>query len=294
MKYNVMNRYMCLRDDDACRHTQVQELEKAYGDLWGKIPLTLAVVPFVHGSWAKTNEMPEPKFENLRNWQKTATIEELTEFFRVSPLGENKELVDALKPLVNKNIIEIAEHGVFHRYNERGPEMFSDGMSYEAIRDGKEYLEKLFDTTVSFLVPPSNTIDVKCASYIKELGMNLFSSGNIVKDHTKATAFEFSSKLRGLKRRVLRKEVPPMSKSFGLMKFGSLTFTHVTSTSDLKQKLMRNLDKSGFAALGTHYTYLCEGGGEAYQKLLHSLMEEGVEFVTAKQYYNLIMNKYYE
>ena len=290
-----MNKYVCLRDDDTCYHTRLSELEAAYGEFWGKIPITLAVVPFVHGSWEITNEMEAPKFRNLREWQLKATVQQLNDFHKLKPLGENVELVNGLKPLVSSKMIEIAQHGVSHRYNENGPEMYSNKTGYEIIRDGKEYMEKLFDTKISFFVPPSNTIDVKCVSYVRELGMNLFSSGTIVKDASNKPAFDYNNAKNYLRRRLFGKTIP-MTKHHGIMQFGSYTYTAGMDYDHIYSVIKNDLNDSGFAGLGTHYMCFSEGGYfESYHKLLHELIEkEGVEFVSATDYFNLINKKYYE
>ena len=93
-------KYICLRDDDTNYYTTVEELRTAYGQYWSTLPITLAVIPFVHGSEQKILEVEYPlerKFDNLRNWERNASVEELGEYHKIHPIGENKALLDLLK-----------------------------------------------------------------------------------------------------------------------------------------------------------------------------------------------------
>lgn len=45
-----MKKYICLRDDDTNYYTSVEDINNAYGDILGSIPITLATIPMVHGS----------------------------------------------------------------------------------------------------------------------------------------------------------------------------------------------------------------------------------------------------
>lgn len=293
-----MKRYVCLRDDDTNYHTRPEDLINAYGEFWGKVPITLATVPFSHGSQQKVIEFQDYGKERdtkHREWVKNATAEELTNYHKVWPIGANKDLVEMLRPLVASGMIEIALHGVHHAYNERGPEMYSNETGFEAIRDGKEYLEKVFSTDIVTFIPPSNTIDVTSVGYIKRLNMRLFSSGTIVKDNSNIKTHDFHSVLVSLERRLLREPPKPLKKNFGIMQFSSLTFDPFKDYDSVCQVITNSLDETGFAGLGTHYTcFVRPGYKERYHKLLHFLQDEmDVTFVTAKDYYNLMMEKYY-
>lgn len=289
-----MKKYVCLRDDDTCYHTSIGELENAYGELWGTLPITLAVVPFIHGSLEIMNQIEEPKYDNLREWQINATPEELTRFHKIYPIGDNIPLVSALRPLINKGTIEIAQHGVNHRYNERGPEMLSDEMGYRAIRDGKEYLERLFNTKVLFIVPPSNTIDVKCLSYIKRVGLNLYSSGRIVRNNSDKPAISVNRILRGISKRIIGKYASPIISWRGVSQISAHTYVHFMKYEDILYVLKDDLNRYGFTSIGTHYTSFSESGyKENFHRIISELRDiEGVEFLTVSKYFDLLKAKY--
>lgn len=300
-----MKKYVCLRDDDTNYWTSIDELKAGYGAYWGHIPITLGVVPFSHGSQGKMLDFEHAKdrCKSLREWEKRASAEELTEYHKLYPIAMNIELVRELKCLQDKGMIEIAQHGVSHRYSEFGAETQSHQISYPMIRDGKEYLEKVFETRIETYIPPSNTIDSVCAKYIHSLEMNLFCSGSIIYKNyiNKAVSYLISSSY--LKEKIRRMRYIPIRKINGLFLFGSFTFGAKNIREDMFNKIRGSLQETGFAALGTHYMLLNPAGYKdddgtyhrEYMKLLDEIQSiEGVEFVTAKDYYSHLMEKYYE
>lgn len=298
-------KYICLRDDDTSYLTAPEQLHECYGEFWGKLPITLAAVPFIHGSSERINqfgyEVPNSiKQANMREWQKKASLEELRLFHTFSPIGENEKLVKELKTLIRADKIEIAQHGVFHRYNEQGAEMQKSQMSFEWVRDGKEYLEKVFDIKVSTFIPPANTIDKHCLEYLKRLNLNLFSSG-LLTTYSNADLFfsyvfdpvYFFDKIK----EKLIGNYKPIHRRFGCFMFGSYTYDAFKSQESIVNLIRKSLDSSGFAAMGTHYTVLLEY--PKYRKLYHEVISRffemnDVEFVTANKYLELMKAKYYE
>lgn len=289
-----MKKYICLRDDDTCFNTSVEELKKAYGKIIGEIPITLGVIPFVHGSLDVMNSFDDNKIPQLIEYKNKASADDLTKFYTTHPVGANKELVSFLMPYIKGGKIEIAQHGFGHGYNERGPELFSNEIGFEALRDGKQYLEKVFETKVETFIPPSNTIDVTCVSYLRRLGFKLFSSGTIVKDNTTIPTHDIRSMLRSIQRRIERKKPLPMKKNYGIYQFRSYTLNSFDDPDAILQKVIKELKESGFSAIGSHYTCFVDNN---YQKKYYELLEticemEDVVFVTAREYASLIANKF--
>ncbi|MBO7489149.1 MAG: hypothetical protein J6T88_02610 [Bacteroidales bacterium] len=283
-------KYICLRDDDTNFFTSVEELQTAYGPYWGTIPITLAVIPFAHGSERKILDVEIPyekKFENLRRWEVEASEKELSEYHKVHPVGENKELIQELKYLASTGKIEIAQHGVFHRYTEFGAELLGDRMSFTSLRDGKEYLEKVFDVKVKTLIPPGNVIDLTVIDYMNRLGMHLFSSGRIRAKNrweTIKTYFQYPESYIDK-----RKKTPhPMHHRYGIHYFGSHTFEDGCKVEQIMKDIKNDLYTCGFSALGTHYRYLNDENNRAtYHFLIDSIAKiENIQFVTASDYYN--------
>lgn len=282
-------KYICLRDDDTNFFTSVEELRTAYGSFLGNIPITLAVIPFAHGSERKILDVEIPyekKFENLRLWEQNATTEELSEYHKLHPIGDNKELVQELTAMAAEGTIEIAQHGVYHRYTEFGAELLGDRMSFTALRDGKEYLEKVFGVCVKTLIPPGNVIDLTVIDYMNRLGMHLFSSGRIRAKNRWETIKTYLRHPESFIDR--RKNTPqPMHNRYGIHYFGSHTFEDGCDIEQLTNAIKKDLDTCGFSALGTHYRYLLnETNRTAYQTIIDFIADiDGVQFVTANEYY---------
>lgn len=296
-------KYICLRDDDTSFFTTPEQLKLCYGEFLGKVPVTLATVPFIHGSSDKINtfgyEVPnDEKVVLMREWQEKATAEELTVFHSINPIGKNKDLVASLKELISIGMVEIAQHGVFHRYNEVGAEMQASQMSFEWVRDGKEYLEKVFDTKVETFIPPANTMDPVTLSYLNKLGLHLFSSG-VVMSSKRERFFSyimdpgaFWEKVRSHYTKIYK----PICREFKIYRFFSYTYDAFKKEDDIYNQLKNSLDLNGFSALGTHYLVLLEN--EEYRKSYHHLIGRlaslnDVKFVTAKDYFKFLMAKYH-
>lgn len=135
----MKNMKVILRDDDTCYFTKPEELEKAFGDIWDFAPISLAVTPFV----GTVNKKVIP---NNFVFEKNSY-----------PIGENKELVAYLKKLLNERKISITLHGYNHDDIGKDPEFVAGKNLSEKVKEGKEYLEKLFDTKITTFVPPHNS-----------------------------------------------------------------------------------------------------------------------------------------
>lgn len=298
MERLVMNKYICLRDDDTNYFTNVQELEEGYEELWGKVPITLATIPFVHGSEKRIMDfdLDKGKYKRLREWELSADYSELSLYNRLFPVGDNHELVYELKRMADQGLIEIAQHGVTHRYNERGAEMFYDNVSFYELRSANEYLEKTFDSRVQIFIPPSNTIDYKSAENIRKLDMRIMSSGTI-----KLAGFAEKMKLSiqypySIIDKIRRKECDQLIKRRGKnIYISSFTLGINTEEQDFMSKVEKIINELGFVAIGTHYRLLQEQSyREKYIRIVNHLSKlESVEFLCATDYYNKIKGRYY-
>lgn len=291
-------KYICLRDDDTNYFTEPGELAYCYGDYWGKIPVTLATIPFAHGSERKilTVENQENKFVALRQWEENATAEELSEYHHIFPIGLNTELVKELKRMISIGKVEIAQHGVCHRYTEFGAEMVGESMGFCAIRDGKEYLEKVFGQPVKVFIPPSNTIDNVCVDYIDKLGMKLLCCGSMIFSSKRTKIIKAIShpmeSLDSLRSRVVRENKPIRNRG-GYTITGSITYDAKKDMQDILDSVKKMLNNYGFVSITTHYRLLSnkyEMGKEYnYREKFHDLLSElcsidNVEFIRASEY----------
>lgn len=295
-----MKKYICLRDDDTSYFTSPEDLIQAYGIYWGMLPVTLATVPFINGNNSRVieNEKYSDKFKKTREWEKIASVEELTEYHATHPIGLNHRLIAELKKQIGNGKVEIAQHGVNHLYNERGAEMFSDQVGYYAIRAGKEYLEKVFSCNINTFIAPSNTVDRKCSEYIDSLSMNLFCCKISYEDSIDRICSILKSPKTMLEKikRGKQDKLMPLKTRNGITIIDCVTYGTMCDEDVVYDSVIERLNYSGFVALCTHYYMFNDDQYKRhYQNLLKRLFElEDVEFVTASEYYKLAKEHFYE
>jgi len=290
-------KYVCIRDDDTNFHTRLEDLSESYGEFWDEVPITLAVIPFVHGSESAIlgcEQFSGSKYEYIRLWEEKASVKELGEYHKLWPVGENVALVEALKPMIQTGKIEIAQHGVSHRYDSYGAEMYCDNVGLSMIEAGKKYLSKVFDTEVTVFVPPSNTIDPCCARYLEQIGLDLLTSGSLcyrTKREKLLETVRFPLDLFRIMKETSTTIGPMMRKRKGVMLFSSLTFGLGRSAEDFYQLVLQNLDKNRAVSIATHYRTLRDNPPyrEEFRKLLSLLKgNTELEFVSASAYIDLL------
>ena len=138
--------FFAIRDDDTSFFTDPDELEAVYGAYFGRVPISLAVVPFavsVHQERCFTPDYPND-----------AEV----------PLETNGKLVEWIKNRIGLGHVEIVLHGYSHLYREerdgwKGEYHWkTDARLAEETRRGRAYLETLLETRIRVFVPPGNTI----------------------------------------------------------------------------------------------------------------------------------------
>ena len=136
---------IALRDDDTCYFTSPDELERVYGDVWQRVPVCLATVPFAVG-YPRVG-IPEAEWHSGRRF----------------PLDENHELVEWLRRRIAERRITIALHGYTH-------EDYPDGFEFQAapdldrrVMEGRAYLERVLHTPIRLFVPPHNALSKRAS-----------------------------------------------------------------------------------------------------------------------------------
>jgi predicted deacetylase len=162
---------IAIRDDDTCYFTEPEALERVYEDVWDRVPVCLAVVPFAIGY--KRTGIPEAHWSDGREF----------------PLDRNAALVDRLRGLVTGRRVGIALHGYTHQD-------FSDGFEFQAapdplrrVREGRAYLQQVLGTTVSIFVPPHNALSAAGLDAVRQEGLNLL--GSFLSFHPRHRAWEW-------------------------------------------------------------------------------------------------------
>jgi hypothetical protein len=147
---------VAIRDDDTNHFTTPAQLEHAYGDLWGEVPISLAVVP-EHGC-TRTPAVPQ------QHWTGTERF----------PIAANEELVEFLNEGVDAGRVSIMQHGYDHVRTAAGPEFVAAGDFDDRVRRGRATLEALFDVPVDIVVPPNNAFSAAGLQEVKAAGMATF------------------------------------------------------------------------------------------------------------------------
>jgi hypothetical protein len=170
-----------IRDDDTSFFTSPEEIEFCYKHTWDICPPSLSVIPFVQGNWRKWQDefYLTGKITDWETWEKDDELH---------PIHENVGLVEFLKDKVSQGKIALTMHGVHHRNKDaqRLPltnnlvhyaEFFTTRDLTESLKEGKEYLERLFDQPFTVFTPPQNVITLKGYQSIVNNNLGLVGGG---------------------------------------------------------------------------------------------------------------------
>ena len=226
-----------IRDDDINYFTTPEALLRNYEAVWDKCPISLSVVPF--HACTKSGAMPE------RYWNGD----------KIFPIGENKELVQFLKEKIREGKVSITLHGYNHKDNTDGYE-FETGINlYDKVKQGKEYLEELFDVKIEAFVPPHNIISKEGLAAVVDNGLNLV---NIPSFRFSRRSFHLGNIIPFIKLRAFRLKYKnrkyPYVLSFGNHKeVGYYSLTPQVSFESLKEDFDFCCRMSSSFILATHY-----------------------------------------
>ena len=149
---------VAIRDDDTCYFTSPAALARVYHDVWDRVPVCLATVPFAIG-YERIGIPPE-------HWHSGQRF----------PLEENGELLAMLRELVASHRASIALHGFTH-------EDFADGFEFQAapdperrVRDGLSYLKRTIGPDISVFVPPHNALSKRGLAAVGTARLDILGS----------------------------------------------------------------------------------------------------------------------
>ena len=138
--------------------TAPTDLERVYGDVWDRVPVCLATVPFAIGY--ERAGIPR------EHWRSNESF----------GLEQNAELVSALKMLLAAKRVTIALHGYTHQD-------FPDGFEFQAAPDperrvdeGLRYLRATVAAPISVFVPPHNALSRRGLAAVARAGLNILGS----------------------------------------------------------------------------------------------------------------------
>ena len=265
---------IALRDDDTCYFTSPDELERVYGDVWQRVPVCLAIVPFAVG-YPRAG-IPESEWHSGRRF----------------PLEENHELVEWLRRRIAERRITIALHGYTH-------EDYPDGFEFQAapdldrrVMEGRAYLERVLHTPIRLFVPPHNALSKRGLAAVSLAGMNVLGSFLSFRPTNRAwDRFTFSNwrRIQQFRRATSRTRADRLVYPHPLRyerhaEFGCHGLIPGTTFEDLAAGLDEARRFGGDFCLATHYWEVDERlKGVLLRFLDHAEKSSDVRFVTADE-----------
>ena len=271
-----MKMRFAIRDDDTNYFTKPEELERIYRDIWNTCPVSLSVVPF-HGC-TKSGAIPD-KF-----WIGD----------KIFPVGENKELLQFLKEKIRESKVSITLHGYNHKDNPDGYEFETGTDLHDKIKQGKEYLEQLFDVKIEVFVPPHNILSREALAAVVDNGLNLI---NIPSFRLAKRAFQIGTIIQFVKMKAFRlkhknKKYPYVLNFCDHNEVGYYSLTPHVTLETLKTDFDFCCKMGGSFILSTHYWEFTAKQihdsnlqmGNVFNKFWEYVCQKkGVNFVTVNQ-----------
>ena len=149
---------VALRDDDTCYFTPPALLEQVYGDVWDRVPVCLATVPFAIG------------------YQRLGIPKEHWHSGEAFALDRNPELVSRLRQLIAARRATIALHGFTHEDFPGGYEFQAAPDPERRVAEGLAYLRQLLGAPIGIFVPPHNALSKAGLRAVSAAGLNLLGS----------------------------------------------------------------------------------------------------------------------
>jgi predicted deacetylase len=149
---------VALRDDDTCYFTRPEVLERVYHDVWDRVPVCLATVPFAVG------------------YERAGIPQEHWNSGEAFALDRNAELVPLLKRLLAAGRATIALHGYTHQDYPEGFEFQAAPDPERRVREGVRYLRDTLNASISVFVPPHNALSKRGLAAVSGAGLNILGS----------------------------------------------------------------------------------------------------------------------
>jgi hypothetical protein len=149
---------VAIRDDDTSYFTTPEALDRVYSDVWDRVPVCLAVVPFAVGY-----EQPGIPRAHWHSGESFA-------------LHRNPSLVAFLRGLIESGRATIALHGLTHEDYPGGYEFQAAPDLADRVRRGRAYLEALLECRIKVFVPPHNALSKRGLAAVAASGLNILGS----------------------------------------------------------------------------------------------------------------------
>jgi hypothetical protein len=265
---------VALRDDDTCYFTPPEALERVYHDVWDRVPVCLATVPFAVGY--ERAGIPR------EHWQSGEPF----------ALGRNVELVRALEQLIATRRATIALHGCTHQDFPNGFEFQAAPDLERRLQDGRRYLRDTLGTAISVFVPPHNALSKRGLAAVGAAGLNILGS-----------FLSFRPSMRSWDRRTLtnwwrvrqfrrstgrtksdRFVYPRVLRYVGHAEFGCHSLIPGTTLAELTAGFDEARRAGGDFCLATHYWEVDDAMKQVLLRFLdHASRHADVRFVAAEE-----------
>jgi hypothetical protein len=149
-----------LRDDDVNFFTQPEQLARAYGAYWDRLPVSLAMVPF----HAATRSKAIPG----EHWTEQGDAQ--------FPLADNGPLVGYLQGLFASGKATPMLHGLSHKNFPNGYEFQVGPDLLGRLRRGRAELERLFGRPIRTFVPPHNALSRRGLEALDRAGLDVLGT----------------------------------------------------------------------------------------------------------------------
>jgi len=225
-----------IRDDDVSYFTSPQELIGNYNKVWDFCPVSFSVVPF--HACTKSAGIPREYWSGKE----------------IFPVGDNKELVSFLRDKIKCGKVSITLHGYSHKNNHNTYEFDTKRDLTDQVKQGKEYLESLFDIEIKVFVPPHNTISSKGMEAVIANGLDIV---NIASFRLSKRPFNLINIMPFIKQKAFRlkykRKYPYVLDCYNHKEIGYYSLTPDINYEKLKDDYDFCREMNGSFILSTHY-----------------------------------------
>jgi predicted deacetylase len=234
---------LAIRDDDTCYFTDPADLERVYHDVWDRVPICLATVPFAIG------------------YERAGIPREHWHDGEAFALERNAGLTAFLKTLIAGGRATIALHGYTHQDYPEGFEFQAAPDPERRVADGLRYLRDTLGVTPSIFVPPHNALSRRGLAAVGAAGLNIL--GSFLSFRPSMRAWDYMTPANWLRIAQFRRATgrrksdrfvyPCVLRYADHAEFGCHSLIPGTTLEELKQGFDEARRAGGDFCLATHY-----------------------------------------
>jgi len=265
---------LAIRDDDTCYFTEPSELERVYHDVWDRVPVCLATVPFAVGY--ERAGIPRAHWHDGEAFA----------------LERNSALTGFLKSLITSRRATIALHGYTHQDYREGFEFQAAPDPERRVADGLRSLRYSLGAPLSIFVPPHNAMSRRGLAAVGAAGLNILGSFLSFRpsvrpwDHmTPANWLRITQFRRATGRTKADRLIYPYALRYAdHAEFGCHSLIPGTTVEELTRAFDEARDAGGDFCLATHYWEVDAAMKHVLLQFLdYAARDRNVRFVAAEE-----------